>query len=1050
MKILAIRGRNLASLEGDFEIDFTTEPLLSAGIFAISGPTGAGKSTLLDAMCLALFARTPRTEQAKENNVKLQDVRGEQLSQSDPRFLLRRGTASGFAEVDFMALNGHRYRARWSVARARDKESGRLQSPRLTLYNLDKGEEEQGTRSDLQARIVELIGLTFEQFTRSVLLAQNDFSTFLKAEQGEKASLLEKLTGTELYSAISRLIFERNARAKEAFDLIQSRIQGIELLTEEEENGLRTRFAGAEKELQQIEKAKVEQQALQEAVRSVEQQIATRRRQQKEAADKLAHAEELLTLVRREYEKEVEEQQRSEAHLKSLQQELLQARKLDIQLDTSARTLAQSEQQLKSVTLRKEEAEKKHRAALLRQQQGMEELARLTAWRERYKKKESIAEQLSALLLHLDAASAARSEVEAANRSIETLRKESATLNKRLAVLLQARTNKQNTLKQAEEDYRKLEEILKLVDAPALDKQIGKLRQEREQLLIEQARSEASGSIKDLRDRLQEGQPCPVCGSTHHPYLKKKRRITEIAQSAQRTRDRLRTVRVTACAAYALPFAQRTRYRLRSVQCASRAAQAMQASYMIPAGMLPPNVHQMTLLLHRLTVVKENHIARSQQLARMQQQLLQLHKELADSEAACKEMAAKQQLAAARQEREESVRKEQAARLTRSLSAADDLFGSNEWQKAWQQEPEAFRRTLTTFARQWQENTEKIHQLGRQESAWKAECESLASFLPSLEKQAEGAGALHEKNRSAFSSLQAERKKLLDGRPADQVEREYMQRMEELKERLKKLSATQAEQSAIADQTRGIAGQIAKDLEDASADLLAKKAAFEQWTADYQASSGGQPLEATLLRLSQEKTELAFRLRMQTDNKAKVVGMQEELTLRRMESERWAKLNELAGSADGAKFRRIAQGYTLDLLLNYANVQLRCLTRRYRLERVPETLALQVIDRDMCDEVRTVHSLSGGESFLVSLALALGLSSLSSNRMRVESLFIDEGFGSLDAETLRVALDALESLRTQGRKIGVISHVQEMTERIPVRIRVNRSGNGRSHLAVEG
>ena len=126
---------------------------------------------------------------------------------------------------------------------------------------LDKEEEEQGTRSDLQARIIDLIGLTFEQFTRSVLLAQNDFSTFLKAEQGEKASLLEKLTGTELYSAISRQIFERNARAKEAFDLIQTRIQGIELLTDEEENDLRIRLAGTEKELQRVEKAKADGQS---------------------------------------------------------------------------------------------------------------------------------------------------------------------------------------------------------------------------------------------------------------------------------------------------------------------------------------------------------------------------------------------------------------------------------------------------------------------------------------------------------------------------------------------------------------------------------------------------------------------------------------------------------------------------------------------------------------------------------------------------------------------------------------------------------------------
>lgn len=985
MKILAIRGRNLASLEGDFEIDFTVEPLLSAGIFAISGPTGAGKSTLLDTMCLALFARTPRTDQAKENNVKLQDVSNEQLSQSDPRFLLRRGTSSGFAEVDFMALNGHRYRTRWSVARARDKENGRLQNPRLALYNLDKEEEEQGTRSDLQARIIDLIGLTFEQFTRSVLLAQNDFSTFLKAEQGEKASLLEKLTGTELYSAISRQIFERNARAKEAFDLIQTRIQGIELLTDEEENDLRTRLAGTEKELQRVEKAKAEQQALQEAVRSIEQQITIRQRQQKEAADKLVHATELLTVARHEYEKGVEEQQQSEARFKSLQQEILQARKLDIQLDTAIRDLSHSEQQLKNVMLRKEEAEKKYQAAVLRRRQGAEEIARLTAWRERYKKKERIAEQLSALLLHLDAASATRSGMEAAVRSIETLRQEMAALNKQLSDLQQTSANKQQALKRAEADYRNLEEELKAVDAPALDKQIEKLRQEREQLLIEQARLEASGNIKDLRGRLQDGQPCPVCGSTHHPFANQ------------------------------VPVAP---------------------------------VSALTLQLQDLSNKKETYVAHTRHLTRLQQQLLQLHKELADSEAACKEMAGKQQLAASRQEREEAIVKEQSTLLTQSLSAADLLFGNSEWQKTWLQNPETFRKTLTDFARQWHENTEKLHQLERQESAQKAECESLASFLPSLEKQAEESGQLHEKNRAAFSSLQAERKKLLNGRSADSVEQEYIRRMEELKERLKKLSATQTEQSGIADQTRGIADQIAKDLTEASADLLRRKAALDKWTADYLDSSGGEPLEVILSRYTQEKTELAFRLRTQTENKAKVSGLQEELNVRRTESERWAKLNELAGSADGAKFRRIAQGYTLDILLNYANVQLRELTRRYRLERVPETLALQVIDRDMCDEVRTVHSLSGGESFLVSLALALGLSSLSSNRMRVESLFIDEGFGSLDAETLRVAMDALESLRTQGRKIGVISHVQEMTERIPVRICVNRAGNGRSFLEV--
>ncbi len=162
----------------------------------------------------------------------------------------------------------------------------------------------------------------------------------------------------------------------------------------------------------------------------------------------------------------------------------------------------------------------------------------------------------------------------------------------------------------------------------------------------------------------------------------------------------------------------------------------------------------------------------------------------------------------------------------------------------------------------------------------------------------------------------------------------------------------------------------------------------------------------------------------------------------------WAQLNELIGAADGKKFRNYAQQYTLDVLLGYANRHLNELSRRYRLQRISDTLALMVVDQDMGDELRSVHSLSGGESFLVSLALALGLASLSTNRVRVESLFIDEGFGSLDADTLRVAMDALDGLQSMGRKVGVISHVQEMTERIATRILVQRTAGGRSLVGV--
>lgn len=162
----------------------------------------------------------------------------------------------------------------------------------------------------------------------------------------------------------------------------------------------------------------------------------------------------------------------------------------------------------------------------------------------------------------------------------------------------------------------------------------------------------------------------------------------------------------------------------------------------------------------------------------------------------------------------------------------------------------------------------------------------------------------------------------------------------------------------------------------------------------------------------------------------------------------WSQLGELIGSADGKKFRNFAQQLTLDILLGYGNRHLENLSRRYRLERIKDSLGLLVIDQDMGDEIRSVHSLSGGESFLLSLALALGLASLSSHRVRVESLFIDEGFGSLDSESLGVAMDALDSLQAQGRKVGVISHVQEMTERIGVRIQVTRQSGGQSRIAV--
>jgi exonuclease SbcC len=237
---------------------------------------------------------------------------------------------------------------------------------------------------------------------------------------------------------------------------------------------------------------------------------------------------------------------------------------------------------------------------------------------------------------------------------------------------------------------------------------------------------------------------------------------------------------------------------------------------------------------------------------------------------------------------------------------------------------------------------------------------------------------------------------------------------------------------------------------DAAADVAAETDAPADADALARLLDG---VQAERRSVHETAASLAVRIREDEGRRERARSMMAEIERQRAIEERWAKMAELIGSADGKKFRNYAQQFTLDVLLGYANIHLSQLARRYRLERVASqagpSLALMVRDQDMGGEIRSVNSLSGGESFLVSLALALGLASLSSNRVKVESLFIDEGFGSLDSDTLGVAMDALDALQSLGRKVGVISHVQEMTERISTRVLVRPAGGGSSAITVQ-
>ncbi|GGY31149.1 AAA family ATPase [Pseudoduganella albidiflava] len=1259
MRILRIGGRNLASLADEFSVDFGSDPLASAGLFAISGPTGAGKSTLLDALCLALYDRTPRLVHARG---KTPDV-GDPIGSDDSRTLLRRGTPEGHAEVDFVGSDGIAYRARWSVRRSRTKATGALQPTAMTLHRLPELQPIGGTKTEVKAEIETRIGLNFDQFTRAVLLAQNEFATFLKAQDDERGLLLETLTGSTIYSDLSRRAHERHKSEAQALQQMLARLADQKPLSGDEraETEAQARQAEAALAVLDTRKAALEtdlrwHEGAARLAEGIAQAEATRQARiadvaaaapRRAALDKLDAVQEARPLhdavqrvaldtagaraaiercrqeagqaelaqaaaaaaqqqaaqgvdaaeaARRDAGPQLDRAKALDARIEAMQPQHAQARAARdaavAAVTAAAAALSDKRNERRGLVAAQEYGHAwleshRHWAVLAQQWPRWEELftqagraahhgaaiaTKLADAQRRaaHHRNEEMAAQagLAGAAEKLRAAEAERAAAVAAlaafdaealgtRRTVLEARRTALQDGERLWLDLAARNDRHAALvAQAGQLEGARAAAQALAEAARTDLAAGKAALAQAERSLALAEAACGESVEQLRATLEDGAPCPVCGSADHPYhgndqlrgmlAALRADVAQWRTAQERTIEQEATQRALA-ASNAARLAQ-VREELASLAPALAAlAQRWNAALAtLDDGIAVGDGERAAWLSGRLAAAS----AALQDVARQEQAMRQAAAVRDRAQGACERAAAEQArsqaaLSAAAtalaqaQAQAEALRSQHIDAVHHLDALLDDLdaafadapeAGADGWKDHWKQNPEHFHALRQAESRQWQKQHADLDERAAKIAALDIELAALQEAHAKVAADEHAARAAFLAADEALQAARAQRVALWNGAPVGEVEARLrtaceaahaalraqqeagqqaaqarvrcdealvhaQRRLAELDEAagiahrdlaawLETFRHAHAEPDLFAPPVDGVASMdellallahpqeairaerhALQALDGAVAQAVAvlreREAQLEQHraTAPAGAEGGPQPLREALDALATERraaqegvSALKVALAQDDERRRRASAMLAGLERQEASERRWARLAELIGSADGKKFRNYAQQFTLDVLLGYANAHLRQLAPRYQLLRIDNpsqpSLGLLVRDLHMGDDLRSVHSLSGGESFLVSLALALGLASLSSNRVRVESLFIDEGFGSLDAETLRVAMDALDNLQAMGRKVGVISHVQEMTERIATRIIVQPGAGGRSHVSV--
>lgn len=1134
MKFLQLEILNLASLDkqGGEVINFEEGALGESTIFSIVGPTGSGKSTLLDAICLALYNRAPRYPRKKGDKNQNIEIFGEadanennRLAPTDSRNILTRGKKEGYSKLTFLANNGSIYRAEWHVRFQRV----RYENAKTSLYKITRNGEQLTEEIADWNELPNIIGLDYDQFLRTVLIAQGSFANFLTAKENERYELLEKLIGCEeTYTNIATEIKKAKDQAVDAYNQMAASVEAVKqnLLNDEELAQLQeeiTLLEKAEKELDSQLKAISENLQWYEENDKQTKQITIYQADMEQAAnaikdiqaqiirlqlhDEVQPAVNLLQEVERQIQsihEQEEEILKSEAAMKSKVVGITKSEhtlsylkevvnKAQEQLEKAMPVIAEARALKTKMEAAMPNLKEKKEALELAQKENLtalkdvEENARnIQKWEAETEKanlalkatQEEIAKQKQVLHEATQAAEQAweKEKNKTAGQNIEELQTQKSAADRKLQDIQQA-IKVVTHLNAATAEKQKNEERIQFLGErnAKIDEALGKLSIEaltQETLTLRNAYTLMVSEKWEIhRANLTDGKPCPLCGSTTHPYHTDNRQFeeatTELSQLLKAKEDLLKLQQKQEKELSGerkqndgeVQTLQKQQEKLSGeIATYEEEWKALIAQY----PKIPKEEAELKSLLPIYEDKAKEATSKLSLFNKIQKEIERLT-QLKDK--AVKDEAAYESKASTILNNAQENTSICATKLAEHKALTTNLISKEKNKKeAYEKALQAWNNTKKEME-EWQAQYQQILN-GEEPDA--AE-QRLTAAKDEATKAADDQNENINKLKAELANSKGSHQTMLS---QSKTMKENLQEKEKeldlwIEEYNKQLAEKSIEPSLIDRNTIREMLHSAEDWNAIRREKDEKEKAVASTTALYQSAEKAhqqhlehQPAQTrdALLAIQQKYQErsqrnelIAANARMQNHQEAvKLLGDKAEaLQLVTQEKDDWTAITDAIG-ADGKTLRKIAQCYTLSFLIAHANQEIRKFNRRYELQQVKHSLGIRVIDHDRADDIRDTTSLSGGETFIVSLGLALGLSALSSRNISFENLFIDEGFGTLDPDTLATVIDSLAMLQSsQGKKVGVISHTDTMSERITTQIRIIKNGNsGSSHIEI--